>query len=639
MKPQDPIFSQNLWTTIRFSLGLLGTALLLASVYAWGWSMTGDAFGQISQGKINILRHAMLGLGPEIQSAPATAQQVTLPHRTHDIASGMTDYRIAFKVETATHGETDLALCVPRWSINASVWLDGQKLLSPDQSRLNFHTLLRPAFIALPVFLAPGEHRIDIRLRTVPGTFPELSEVWWGRQAAVARECGALQDLQVGLRIGGLLLMMFIALVSVSVFASQRDKLSLGFSMASLGWCLHNFIVLDWLGPLSETAWITSFMVTRPMMGFAGIYVLLCLVNNRHRFWEWGLLATMLLAYIALAVLPSSYWQLWLLGLGLVVVPLTLIAGVYLLWYTAARTHYLSNYAFAMSTFFGVGANAMDIARVKGLLPYSALSMTIWVAPLLAMSIGMLVIERLVSYLRYKKEAAISLQQELAAQKIQLAAVHAEVQAQREKILLTEERQRLVRDMHDGLGSQLVSASALLKSGPMVESKAVELSELIDHALLDLRSMLDVFSSHQFADGDESQDAVSLLLAMLRHRLAPVFRSQGVAFDWQTEPMPHSFLTSDQDRLQLLRLLQEACTNIIKHANAHAIALRTHVSESAIVFEVSDDGQGIEASQLKSGKYNGHGLANMADRAARMGAQLVIESTHEGTCVRLIFQR
>jgi signal transduction histidine kinase len=103
--------------------------------------------------------------------------------------------------------------------------------------------------------------------------------------------------------------------------------------------------------------------------------------------------------------------------------------------------------------------------------------------------------------------------------------------------------------------------------------------------------------------------------------------------------MPHSFLTSDQDRLQLLRLLQEACTNIIKHANAHAIALRTHVSESAIVFEVSDDGQGIEASQLKSGKYNGHGLANMADRAARMGAQLVIESTHEGTCVRLIFQR
>jgi nitrate/nitrite-specific signal transduction histidine kinase len=51
------------------------------------------------------------------------------------------------------------------------------------------------------------------------------------------------------------------------------------------------------------------------------------------------------------------------------------------------------------------------------------------------------------------------------------------------------------------------------------------------------------------------------------------------------------------------------------------------------------DGQGIEASKAKSGKHTGHGLANMADRAARMGAQLAIESSHEGTCVRLIFQR
>ena len=627
------------WSVVRFGLGLLGSVLLLVSVYAWNWSMTGDAFGQISQGKINILRQATLGLGPDIPNTPADAQQVVLPHRTHDIVSGLTDYRITLNVGAATHGETDLALCVPRWSINASMWLDGQKLLSPDQDRLDFRTLLRPTFMALPVALSPGEHRIDIRLRTVTGTFPGFSEVWWGRHTVVARECSALQDLQVGLRIGGLLLMAFIALVSVSIYAYQRDKLSLGFAMASMGWCLHNMITLDWLGPMSDNAWITSFMVTRPMTGFAGIYVLLCLVSNRRRFLERGLLVLLLLAYVALALLPMAYWQWWLMGVGFVMLPCTLISGMYLMWHASTKSLYLSDFAFAISTFFGVGANAMDIARVNGVLPYSALSMTFWVAPLLAMSIGLLVIERLVRYLRYKKEAAISLKQELTEQRIKLSAYHLEVQAQREKILVTEERQRLVRDMHDGLGSQLVSASALLKSGPMDESKAVELSELIDHALLDLRSMLDVFSSHKFADGDESPDVVSLLLAMLRHRLAPVVRSQGGTFDWQTAPMPHSFLTSDQDRLQLLRLLQEACTNIIKHANAHAIALRTHVSESAIVFEVSDDGQGIEASKAKSGKHTGHGLANMADRAARMGAQLAIESTHEGTCVRLIFQR
>jgi signal transduction histidine kinase len=638
MKPKLTLFSPMRWTAIRFSLGLLLTAVLLSAVYAWNWSMTGDAFGQISHGKINIVRHATLNLGPHIQSAPPDAQHVTLPHLSQANVSELTDYRITLNVPPASHDDTNLALCVPKWSMNASVWINGQKLLSQNSGRLDFGELLRPAYIALPVFLSAGEHRIDIRLRTLAGTFPGLSEVWWGPQAVVARECAALQDLQSGLRIGGLMLMVFISLVSISVFASQRDKLSLGFSMTSVGWCLHNLVVLDWLGPLSQNFWITTFMLTRPMTGFAGLYVLLCLVNNRHRFWERGLLMIILLVYAAFTWLPMAYWQVWLLGVGYIMLPLTMVAGFCLLWY-ASRSLNLSHYAFAISTFFGVGANAIDIARANEVLPYSGLSTTFWVAPLLAISIGLLVIERLVNYLRYKKEAAIRLEQELAAQKIQLEAVNMEVQAQREKILITEERQRLVRDMHDGLGSQLVSASALLKSGPMEQSKTAELSELIDHALLDLRSMLDVFSSQQFTDGDESQDAVSLLLAMLRHRLAPVFRSQGVAFAWHTEPMPHSFLTSAHNRLQLLRLLQEACTNIIKHANASAIALRTHVSDSAIIFEVSDDGQGIEASKAKSASHTGHGLSNMADRAARMGAQLVIESTHKGTCVRLIFQR
>ncbi len=116
----------------------------------------------------------------------------------------------------------------------------------------------------------------------------------------------------------------------------------------------------------------------------------------------------------------------------------------------------------------------------------------------------------------------------------------------------------MVSDMHDGLGSQLVSASALLKSGKRQYAMALELSGLIDHALLDLRSMLDVFSNNKSLDAEGSQDTVSVLLGMLRHRLAPVFRSQNMVFDWQSEALPPDFLQSDRDRLQLLRLLQEA---------------------------------------------------------------------------------
>jgi len=67
--------------------------------------------------------------------------------------------------------------------------------------------------------------------------------------------------------------------------------------------------------------------------------------------------------------------------------------------------------------------------------------------------------------------------------------------------------------------------------------------------------------------------------------------------------------------------------------------MRTLVSGSVIVFEVQDDGQGIDASHAESPKRPGHGMANMVDRAARLGAELVIKSSNEGTCVRVIFQR
>lgn len=230
------------------------------------------------------------------------------------------------------------------------------------------------------------------------------------------------------------------------------------------------------------------------------------------------------------------------------------------------------------------------------------------------------------------------LEQKLDAQKVELAASHRALQEQREKNLLSEERQRMVRDMHDGLGTQLVSASALIKSKAQQDAQSAELSELIDHALLDLRSLLDVFSSTA-QNHHNDDDTVSLLLSMLRHRLGPVFRAQGIRLDWDAQPLPPQFLPEDRQRLQLLRLLQEACANIIKHAQAKTVTLSTAVNKNTIMIEVQDDGQGIDTARAQSNQRAGHGMNNMSVRAAKLGAELVIESTPKGTCVRLIFPR
>lgn len=634
-----PPFPMPLRASLRFLLGLLVCLLLPAAIYAWHWSMSEEAFGATESGKITLLKSAFWGLGPDTPVVPEGAAQITLPHRVEDKSKTYAHYRLPFHISPGPQLESPMALCVPKWSANPSVWIDGQKLVINESGQLDVKGLSRPAFVSLPLHLTPGEHRIDIRLRTVPGLFPGLSEVWLGEHQVVAAECGALQDIVLGSRMGGLFLMLFITLVSVCVFASQRDALSLGFALTGTAWCLHSLVALNWLGNMREETWLTWFMLTRPSAGFAGLFVALHLVKIRQAKLHWALLGLAALTCTTLFLLPSSQWGLWLMGVAFVMVPLTLCTGLYVLWFATVKSKFLSDFAFAMCLIYGVSANAMDLARAKGWLPYSGMSMTNWIATLLALAIGLLVIERLVSYLRYKQVASTQLKQELAAQKIQLAATHEEVRVQREKNLLTQERQRLVRDMHDGLGTQLVSASALLKSGVMHPEKTQALSHLIDQALLDLRSMLDVFSSPQWSSDEQDQEAVALLLAMLRHRLAPVFRSQGIEVEWQSGSLPHEFLKNDQDRLQLLRCLQEACTNIIKHAKATQVVLKTHVTSTQIVFEVRDDGCGMEAAKAGKSGPQGHGLSNMAARASQMGAQLVMDSSTSGTCVRLVFPR
>lgn len=622
----------------KLILAILAGCLLLIGAHIWNLSVSSGDFGSLAGGKMVILRSATVGTGPDEDKAAAPPRQVTLPDRIDNRAKGHVDYRINLPV-TSGSPENALAVCVPRWSSNATVWLNGRKLLDHDNihGQLAVKELNRAAFLALPPGLSEGEHQLDIRLRAVPGTFPGLSEIWLGDNKIVSRKCNALQDINIGSRIGGLYLMIFLTLMAIGIAFYQADAVARGFSVLGVFWCLHSMVLLDWIPHTEDTTWLALLHLTRPLQAIAGIWVALRLTGKDERQLKWCIAIVSLVGYAIFPFLSTENWNLWLVVLGIFLMPLVIITWLKLIWHSV-RSAYLSDFTFTVAMFFGIGVNLMDIGRNRGLLPYSAMSMTYLVVPVLSMAIGFLVLERLQEFLRRQAESARVLEQKLHAQKIQLASTHKALQEQREKILLNEERQRMVRDMHDGLGTQLVSASALLKSSVRQDAQSEELSELIDHALLDLRSLLDVFSSTSQNHSDDD-DTVSLLLSMLRHRLTPVFRAQGIHLDWDAHPLPPQFLPEDRQRLQLLRLLQEACANIIKHAKATHVTMRTRVDENTVMIEVQDDGQGMSVAEIRTAQQATHGLNNMSVRAARLGAELVIQSNSDGTCVRLIFPR
>lgn len=183
---------------------------------------------------------------------------------------------------------------------------------------------------------------------------------------------------------------------------------------------------------------------------------------------------------------------------------------------------------------------------------------------------------------------------------------------------LTQERKRLVQDMHDGLGSSLVSALRVVEHGRMDEAAVAEvLKGCIDDLKLAIDSMETV------------EPDLLLLLATLRFRLGPRLERTGIKLHWEVEAVPTLHWLDPRNALHILRILQEALTNIIKHTEAKSIRVSTRVESDWVVVTIVDDGCGFDLdSALKNG---GNGLSNQMRRAESIGAKVVWEPSLEGT--------
>ena len=207
---------------------------------------------------------------------------------------------------------------------------------------------------------------------------------------------------------------------------------------------------------------------------------------------------------------------------------------------------------------------------------------------------------------------------------------------------LARERTRLMRDLHDGLGGQLVSIVALSERG----NGSAGIGDAARAALKDLRLVIDSM--------DDIGGDLMLALGSWRERAMAQLRPHDIALDWRAvtaQGLPVHPELRPWHVIQIVRLLDEAVTNAVKHANAKRITVRIETLTGADGVDrgcitVEDDGRGFEittdgaaAGAIKAAR----GLRNMRSRAARCGAELELSSCaqgthqgdHQGTRVRL----
>jgi signal transduction histidine kinase len=209
-------------------------------------------------------------------------------------------------------------------------------------------------------------------------------------------------------------------------------------------------------------------------------------------------------------------------------------------------------------------------------------------------------------------------------------AVHAvrltsDLQRSRERLVATreEERRRLRRDLHDGLGAQLaglnVQAGTLRRLIPRDPAAAdelvVELRDELRGAIADIRRLV-------YDLRPPALDDLGLAEALRRH--AERYGSEDEQLRVSVEAPEDLPNLPAAVEVAVYRIAQEALTNVARHARAQSCVVRLVVEED-VTLEIVDDGVGIPAE-----RGAGVGLSSMRERASELGGSCVVDSAPEG---------
>ena len=177
------------------------------------------------------------------------------------------------------------------------------------------------------------------------------------------------------------------------------------------------------------------------------------------------------------------------------------------------------------------------------------------------------------------------------------------------------ERERLLRDMHDGMGAQLMTALRGVERGTLSPE---QVAQSLQDGLDELRLLMDSTDINHY---------LPTALATWRNRWDARLGAAGLSLQWHADDALDNLTLPGDTVFQIMRILQEAATNIVKHAQASHLALHATVDATdpapGLRIELVDDGKGLAPDATRPGA---RGLKNMHYRAQQIGALITIES-------------
>lgn len=629
--------------------GLLAVAAIGAPSVGHGHGATGAAPALATPAVLQELAQARAVVQVAGQE-PLALGTVTLPYhwdRVHPGRAGQAEFELRFDVPQMGQGdgEPPYGIYFPRIGNTAEIWLNGTLLERlGDLNQPNTADYSRaPQYVTVPPqLITDTDNRLIIRLNADEGRRGGLARPLLGPQAEVRPLYDASYRLRVemsviiavfGLLVGSLALALWITQPESGpiqgLVGPQSNALYLAAFLAEYCWALRVGDVVFNRPPLPWPVW--TVVVTVAFAGWiAGVGWFCHCVAGWHqrpsaRWVKWGLGALVVTAMLAASLTQLFDNPVWLTGwLGMANLIFAAYALLYL-WRALLHPQDRTRLVVGLIGTVNVAMGVRDWLAIR--LAAGSLEVNTWIrysSVLFGLALIVIMIQRFRAASQHARELTQQLSERVAARERELAQSYARLENLARDQARQQERGRILKDMHDGVGVHLSTAIRQLRSGA---TSSEELLRTLTDSLDQLKLSIDAM---QVDPGD-----VGAMLAALRYRLEPRLRAGGITLHWTVDELPPLARMDVGDARHLQFLLFGAISNVLQHAQASHLSVsaqRDHGPEGeALHIVIEDDGLGFEPA-LTPGK----GLQAMHERAAALMARLDIVSSGQGTRVELM---
>lgn len=508
-----------------------------------------------------------------------------------------------------------------RRAVQASV--NGEPLTSlGGPSRERDYKVFNPHIFIIPPSSAISPQILTLDLQTRQ-TQPYVSQIFIGKTENLRSAWSTRKFLALALIIAAASICAISAILSFAMGVRRSDRYAaLSFGALMLSWFI---IDLYYLGVTSN--WPMN--LSRAFYSSASFVLILASLNYMNE-WTFRLrvIRTRIVPILTIAlfakIIPIFFvdGQIYfyiLISADVIAAGCTLFLLGQLFLYLARNTD-VSIFP-AIIFLICVSAVVIDLLYTSapsfGRFFFPETGITLHYGPIFSAFLALTIIAGFIrSFLQAQKVLSSSnvvLSARLAERETEIEQVYAAREAEMREAALVEERKRIMRDMHDGVGGRLLSLSLRARGDGLAPE---EMSRELEDSLQELRLIVD---SMDTADGD-----LELALGALRGRLEPALYTAGIALEWDAGELGAQPGYGPQEVLSIYRILQEAVTNAIRHSGAKHVAFKSRINEAGkIQISLVDDGKGLDANTIRDGAK---GIANLRSRALSLGGQIDFEN-------------